>query len=40
MGGVMPVWLEILIDVLGFAGFLVIANYRRSPRSKNKPVHR
>jgi len=36
----MPIWLEILLDLLGFVGFVVIATYRRSPRAKNEPVHR
>jgi hypothetical protein len=34
----MPIWLELLLDVLGFVGFLVIAT--RSPRSKGNPVRR
>jgi hypothetical protein len=36
----MPVWLEVLLDVLGFVGFIVIATYRRSPRNKDKAAHR
>jgi len=37
----MPVWLEILIDVLGFVGFILIGRYGRSARRRpDKPVHR
>jgi len=36
----MPVWLEILIDVLGFVGFILIGRYGRSARRANKPVPR
>ena len=28
---VMPVWMEILINVIGYAGFIAIATYHRSP---------
>ena len=31
---VMPVWLEILINVIGYAGFVAIATYHRSPSEK------
>jgi len=31
---VMPVWLEILINVIGYAGFIAIATYHRSPSNK------
>jgi hypothetical protein len=31
---VMPVWLEILINVMGYAGFIAIATYHRSPSNK------
>jgi hypothetical protein len=31
---VMPVWLEILINVIGYAGFIAIATYHRSPDKK------
>ena len=27
----MPVWMEILINVMGYAGFIAIATYHRSP---------
>jgi hypothetical protein len=27
----MPVWLDILINVMGYAGFIAIATYHRSP---------
>jgi hypothetical protein len=27
----MPVWMEILINVIGYAGFIAIATYHRSP---------
>jgi hypothetical protein len=30
----MPVWLEIAINVIGYAGFIAIANYHRSPGNK------
>jgi hypothetical protein len=33
---VMPAWLEVLLDVLGFAGFIAIATWRRSPRKGDK----
>jgi hypothetical protein len=31
---VMPVWLEILINVIGYAGFIAVATYHRSPNEK------
>jgi len=35
----MPAWLEILLDVMAFVGFLVIASRRRTPRKDdNKPA--
>jgi hypothetical protein len=34
----MPAWLEILLDVLAFGGFIVIASRRRSPRKGDKPA--
>jgi hypothetical protein len=30
----MPVWLDILINVIGYAGFIAIATYHRSPGDK------
>jgi hypothetical protein len=36
----MPVWLEILLDVLGFVGFSLIGRYGRSARRAGKRVHR
>jgi hypothetical protein len=30
----MPVWLEILINVTGYAGFLAVATFHRSPSNK------
>ena len=27
----MPPWLEVLLDVLGFAGFIGVASYSKSP---------
>lgn len=39
-GWMMPVWLEILIDLLGFAGFILIGRYGRAARRADKPVHR
>ncbi len=35
----MPPWLEVLLDVLSFAGFVGIATYRKSPAEK-KPADR
>ena len=32
----MPVWMEILINVIGYAGFVAIATYHRSS-SENLP---
>jgi hypothetical protein len=32
----MPAWMEILINVIGYAGFIGIATYHKSP-SKNSP---
>jgi hypothetical protein len=29
----MPAWMEILINVIGYAGFVAIATYHRSPDS-------
>jgi hypothetical protein len=37
---VMPAWLEIGLDVLGFAGFIAIATWRRSPRKDDEPAPR
>ena len=31
---VMPVWLDILINVMGYAGFIAVATYHRSPSNK------
>jgi hypothetical protein len=39
-GSSMPAWLEILLDVGGFAGFIAIASWRRSPRKNGKPAQR
>jgi hypothetical protein len=30
----MPAWMEILINVIGYAGFIAIATYHRSPDNK------
>jgi multisubunit Na+/H+ antiporter MnhF subunit len=30
----MPAWLEILLNVIGFAGFIAIAKYHKAPRGK------
>ena len=32
----MPVWMEILINVIGYAGFIAVATYHRSP-NENLP---
>jgi len=31
---VMPAWMEILINVIGYAGFIAIATYHKSPDEK------
>jgi len=31
---VMPVWMEILINVIGYAGFIAVATYHKSPGEK------
>jgi hypothetical protein len=31
---VMPAWMEILINVIGYAGFIAIATYHKSPNEK------
>jgi hypothetical protein len=36
----MPAWLEISLDLLGFAGFIALATWRRSPRRNDKPASR
>jgi hypothetical protein len=38
LGTNMPAWLEILLDLLAFVGFVVIASRRRSPRKDDKPA--
>ena len=30
----MPVWMDILINVIGYAGFVAVATYHRSPSEK------
>lgn len=30
----MPAWMEILINVIGYAGFIAIATYHKSSRGK------
>jgi hypothetical protein len=27
----MPIWMEVLVNVLGYGGFVAIANFRKSP---------
>ena len=34
----MPAWLEVLLNVIGYGGFIAIAMYHRSP-SKKLPEH-
>jgi len=34
----MPPWLEVLLDVLGFAGFIAIATLHRPRREDDKPA--
>jgi hypothetical protein len=36
----MPAWLEVLLDVAGFAGFIAIASWRKSPPKGGKPSPR
>jgi hypothetical protein len=36
----MPPWLEVLLDVLGFAGFIGLATYMKSPGEKNRADRR
>ena len=33
----MPVWMEILINVIGYAGFVAVATYHRSSNNKKLP---
>ena len=33
-GATMPAWLEILLNVIGFAGFIGIAKYHKAPGGK------
>lgn len=37
-GSPMPPWLEILLDVIAFAGFIVIAIYHRPRRKNDEPT--
>ena len=30
----MPVWMDILINVIGYAGFIAVATYHRSPNEQ------
>ena len=32
----MPPWLEVMLDVLGFAGFIGVATFAKSPSKKNQ----
>jgi len=32
----MPPWLAVLVDVLGFAGFIGVATYMKSPGEKTR----
>jgi hypothetical protein len=32
----MPPWLEVLLDVLGFAGFIGVATFIKSPGEKDR----
>jgi hypothetical protein len=36
----MPPWLEVLLDVLGFVGFIGIATYLRSPGENSQSDRR
>jgi hypothetical protein len=33
----MPPWLEVLLDVLGFAGFIGVATWAKSPGETTRP---
>jgi hypothetical protein len=35
-----PPWLEILLDVIGFAGFVVLAICHKAPRKDHEPTPR
>ena len=35
----MPPWLELLLDVLGFAGFIGFATWMKSPGEKEQADH-
>jgi hypothetical protein len=37
---IVPPWLEILLDVLGFAGFIGLAIWHKSPRKDDETVQR
>lgn len=37
MGSEMPAWLEILIDMIGFAGFVGLAIYHK-PKKNDEPI--
>lgn len=39
-GAVMPAWLEVLLDVLAFGGFIAIASLRGSPPKDGKGASR
>lgn len=36
----MPPWLEVLLDVLGFAGFIGLATWMKSPSEKHRADRR
>jgi hypothetical protein len=36
----MPPWLEVLLDVLGFAGFIGVATWMKSSSGENKRADR
>jgi hypothetical protein len=36
-GVVMPVWMEVLLNVLGYAGFIGVATFNRSPDRVQAP---
>lgn len=36
----MPPWLEVLLDVLGFVGFVAIASLHSPKREDDKPARR
>ncbi len=36
----MPAWMEVLIDLVGYAGFVVLAIHHKPPSDDNETAHR